>query len=268
MLTPFEPHWANVALWITCRGLTTGPIINNSIAFSVDIDMFDHTVTVTTDSGIKDSFAIVSMSVAQFTEKLFAILQKFGIRPAINLMPQEIVNPIAFNKDNKEQFYNKELAHAWWRILFSTYAVLQRYHSHFEGETPPVGLMWGTFDIRDARYNGTRVPTTGLNAGYIRRNAMNEAQVEAGWWPGNDAYQKPAYYSFTYPQPSEIEQAKILPEKAYWNPTLMEFVLDYDDLRQSKNPQKDLLDFFESTYKAGSELAGWPVKYLTKGEPV
>ncbi|EDR35858.1 DUF5996 family protein [Coxiella burnetii] len=37
---------------------------------------------------------------------------------------------------------------------------MQRYHARFDGETPPIGLMWGTFDLRDARYNGVAVPTT------------------------------------------------------------------------------------------------------------
>lgn len=266
--TPFEPHWSNVPLWLSPRGLTSGLIPYDSGAFCIDVDMLEHKVIVKTSWGLNDFFDIHSMSVAEFTNQLFSILQKFKILLKINLMPQEIANPISFDQDTKQQFYDKELANAWWRILISSYFVLKRYHAHFSGESPPVGLMWGTFDLRDARYNGTPVPTTGPNAGYIRRNAMDEAQVEAGWWPGNDLYQKPAYFSFIYPQPKEIEQCKIKPEKAYWNATLMEFILDYDDLRKSKTPEKDLLDFFESTYKVGAELAGWDKKLLTRGEPL
>jgi Family of unknown function (DUF5996) len=265
--TPFEPHWCNVPLWLTPQGLTSGLIPYELGVFSIDLDMILHKVIVTTSWGLSNSFDIESMSVAEFTQQLFLILEQSNIQQKINLMPQEIENPIPFNQDTKPQNYDKALANAWWRITLNTYCVLKKYHSHFAGVSPPIGLMWGTFDLRDARYNGERVPTTGINAGYIRRNAMDEAQVEAGWYAGNDMYQKPAFFSFIYPQPKGIEQSKIKPAKAYWNATLMEFILDYDELRKSSHPETDLLEFFESSYKVGSELAGWDRKYILKGEP-
>ena len=266
--TPFEPHWSNVALWLTARGLTTGVIPYQGGAFTIELDLIHHQVMIITSWGLNDNFQLDSMSVENFNTQLFTILQKFKIMLTINTMPQEIAHPLAFEKDTLSQTYNKELANAWWRILLSSYSVMKRYHSHFNGETPPIGLMWGTFDLRDARYNGVPVATTGTNAGYIRRNAMNEAQVEIGWWPGNEAYPRPAYFSFTYPQPKGIETAKINPEKAHWDATLMEFILDYDNLRQSKYPEKDLLNFFESAYKAGTRLAGWNKTLITSGDPV
>ena len=33
LATPFEPQWANVPLWVTSRGLTTGPIPNGAGTF-------------------------------------------------------------------------------------------------------------------------------------------------------------------------------------------------------------------------------------------
>jgi hypothetical protein len=265
---PFESHWSNVPLWLTARGLTSGLISHQSGAFCVDLDMIEHKVVVTTSWGQIKDFDIDSMSVAEFTRGLFIILEQFNIHLKINLMPQEVTNPIPFNEDTAQQNYDRTLAHAWWRILLSTYQVLKKYHSRFAGDNPPIGLMWGTFDLRDARYNGTRVPTTGINAGYIRRNAMCEAQVEAGFWPGNETYPKLAFFSFIYPQPNHIEQSKIKPAKAHWNATLMEFILDYDDVRTSPQPERDLLEFFESSYQVESELAGWSQKHILKGEPV
>lgn len=268
LITPFEPHWANVALWLTSRGLTTGIIPYKSAAFSVDIDLIEHHITCHTSWGQSEQFILTSMSVADLTEKIFSILRKVQIDLSINLMPQEVPNPILFTQDIEEQSYNKDLANAWWRILLSTYRVMKRYHSHFNGETPPIGLMWGTFDLRDARYNGIAVPTTGINAGYIRRNAMDEGQIEIGWWHGNKDYPKPAYFSFTYPQPEKIELAKIQPSYARWDDKIKVFILDYDDLRKSSNLEQDLLTFFESTYQAGAKLANWNKNLITSGEPV
>lgn len=266
--TPFEPHWSNVPLWLTARGLTSGLIPYQSGLFCIDLDMLDHKIILTTSWGKKQDFAIHTMSVAEFTHHFFSILEQLHINLKINLIPQEVPNPIPFNQDTTERQYDKTLANAWWQILLNTYCVLQKYHSHFSGKNPPIGLMWGTFDLRDARYNGKRVPTTGDNAAYIRRNAMDEAQVEAGFWPGNEMYEKPAFFSFVYPQPDRIERGQIKPAKARWDAKLLEFILDYDDVRQSPHLEKDLLEFFESSYKVESELAGWNQEYLLKGTPV
>jgi hypothetical protein len=265
--TPFEPHWANVALWLTSRGLTTGPISYNENSYSIDLDFISHEIICTTSLGENKKFNLTSMSVSQFTEQLFSLLKSLHIESNINMMPQEIPDPIPFDQDNEKREYDKKLAHSWWKILLSSYHVMQQYHSHFNGETPPIGLMWGTFDLRDARYNGTPVPTTGINASYIRRNAMDEAQVEVGFWSGNPAYQKAAYFSFTYPQPPNIEQAKIKPAKARWEKDLATFILDYDDVRYSSQPNDDLLSFFESTYEAGAKCAGWNSKLIVEGVP-
>lgn len=267
LATPFEPHWANVALWITSQGLTTGPIPYESGTFTIDVDLLTHHVSCSSSWGKVAKFALMPMSVAEFSSTLFNALEHIGVKATINPKPQEIVDPILFHEDTKKRDYEPTLANAWWRILANTHRIMQRYHARFTGATPPVGLMWGTLDIRDARYKNTPVATTGMNAGYIRRNAMDVAQVEAGWWSGNEQYTKPAYFSFTYPQPAGIEQAKIQPAAGHWNNTLGEFILDYDDVRKSKQPEQDLLAFFDSTYQAGAKLANWDPQLIGAGEP-
>ena len=124
----------------------------------------------------------------------------------------------------------------------------------------------GTLDIRDVRYNG-KPASPGEKADYIRRNAMNEELIEVGWWSGSCAYPNPAFYSFTYPQPSGIEQSKVSPGKSRWESAMGESLFDYEDLRKSKDPDGDLLSFFESTYKAGAELAGWDSDLVGSGKP-
>lgn len=266
--TAFEPHWGNVALWPTARGVTSGLIPYQGHVFQIDLNMIEHTLNITTSWETSASFDLASLTVAQCYQTLFDKLKSLNIDLTIDSKPQEVEKPIRFEEDQTPFEYNALLANAWWRILLSSYLVLQKYHARFDGETPPIGLMWGTFDLRDARYNGTPVPTTGINAGYIRRNAMNEAQIEIGWWSGNDAYPKAAYYSFTYPQPEGIQQAKIRPAGARWDAALSEFILDYDNLRGLDNPAQALLDFCESTYEAGARLGGWQSKLITTGKPV
>lgn len=268
LATPFEPHWANVPLWITSIGLSSGPIPYNQGTFSVDIDLINHLVICTTMSGNMSKFGINSTSVAKLTSTLLNALKGIGVNVKINQMPQEVANPIPFNEDTENRIYDTKLANAWWRIVANSHRIMQRYHAKFTGITPPIGLMWGTFDLRDARYLNSPAPTTGANAGYLRRNAMDVAQVEAGWWSGDERYEKAAYFSFIYPQPNGVENAKIQPVNARWDQKLGEFILDYDDVRKSKNPEADLLAFFDSTYQVESKLADWDPKLIGTGEPV
>lgn len=266
--TPFEPHWANVALWITSQGLTTGLIPYEKGAFTIDLDLINHHVVCNASWGSASRFKIASMSVAEFTRMLFNTLHGIGVDLSINMMPQEIANPIPFDKDSEVRAYNPDLANAWWRILVSSYQVMQRYHAKFTGISPAIGLMWGTLDLRDARYQGAHLPLTEPNTDFIRRNAMDVPQVEVGWWSGNDQYTRPAYFSFIYPKPERIEHAKPKPSAARWDNTLGEFLIDYDDIRKAKNPDADLLAFFESTYQIEAERAGWDPELLGEGKPV
>lgn len=237
LATPFEPQWANVALSITSRGLTTGPIPYGLAAFAVDVDLNSHQVICTTSWGDTSSFGLLTpMSVADLFKKLFAVLHGMGVNVTVNTKPQEVPDAIPFDQDTKRQPYDTMLAHAWWQILLSSQLVMQRYRAEFQGKTPPIGFMWGTFDLRDVRFNclPVEIESGSPMSGYIRRNAMDAQQIEVGWWAGSAAYPRPAYYAFTYPQPESIEHADILPSAAHWHPGLAEFVLDYDDVRRSK----------------------------------
>ncbi len=263
---PFEPQWAEVPLWVNERGLTTGPIPYQNGAYDVTVDLLAHAVGCTTSWGAAASFPVAPMPVADFVRRLFSTLREVGVDVHINPKPQEVANPIPFDQDTQPRPYEAGLATAWWRILLSTQRVMQIFHGRFGGKTQPIGLMWGTLDIRDVRYNG-KSASPGEKADYIRRNAMNAEMIEVGWWGGSEAYPKAAFYSFTYPQPKGIETSKITPGAARWDLTMSEFLLDYDDLRKSSDPDGDLLSFFESTYQAGATLAGWDPDLVVPGRP-
>lgn len=265
--TPFEPHWANVALWITSRGLTTGLIPYANDCFSVEFDMVNHHVNIVKVSGGQERLQLKTMTVADFTESFFAAMRRLGLNVQINMMPQEIPDAIPLNQDNTSCEYNPILANTWWRILVKSYLVLKQYHARFAGITPPIGFMWGTFDLRDARYLNKKIAGS-ENGGFITRNAYDAPQVEAGWWSGDPTYPKPAYFTLIFPIPDGIEKLRVKPDKARWDKEKKIFVLDYDDICLNKDPNKDLLAFFESTYQTSTELAGWDANLITSGEPV
>lgn len=263
---PFQPQWGEVPLWLTARGLTTGPIPYAGGAYEIAADFISHQVRCATSWGFSNHLEWGPMSVVSFLKSVFDLLQEAGVHVSINLKPQEVPQGIPFDQDNQRRAYDPNLVNTWWRILLSTQRVMRVFQGRFKGKTQPIGLMWGTLDIRDVRYNG-KPASPGAESDYIRRNAMNEEMFEAGWWSGSEAYPRPAFYSFTYPQPEGVDIAKIAPPAARWDSTMGEFLLDYEDLRKSKDPDSDLLLFFESTYKAGTERAGWDSRLVGTGRP-
>lgn len=263
---PFQAQWAEVPLWLTARGLTTGPIPYAAGAYEVRTDFISHEMQWLTSSGASGQLPMGPTSVAAFADTFVNRLRDAGIDASITLMPQEVPNPIPFNEDREQRPYDRGLVNAWWRVLLSVQRVMQVFQGRFTGKTQPIGLMWGTLDIRAVFYNG-KSASPAPNTGFIRRNAMNAELVEMGWWSGDPSYPRPAFYSFTYPQPRGIESAKVGPATARWDVGMGEFLLDYDDLRASSNPDRDLLTFFESTYSAGATTAGWDSGLLGSGRP-
>ena len=47
------------------------------------------------------------------------------------------------------------------------------------------------------------------------------------------------------------------PAKAFYHPEMHEFLLMYDDVRHVSSPRAALLQFLQSTYDAGANLANW-----------
>jgi hypothetical protein len=48
-----------------------------------------------------------------------------------------------------------------------------------------------------------------------------------------------------------------MPDGAYFDPKLGEFLLPYDVVRQSADPEVALTAFLESTYRAAADLGHW-----------
>ena len=97
------------------------------------------------------------------------------------------------------------------------------------------------------------------------RDAYSHEQISFGFWIGDDMVQEPAYYTYTYPSPTGIDEKPLKPSSANWvdsNGSPMAF-LRYEDVRSSADPRQSVLDFLESSYQAGAGCAGWNVEELT-----
>ena len=66
-----------------------------------------------------------------------------------------------------------------------------------------------------------------------------------------------AFYAYAAPEPAGYGQSPVRPSKAFYNPQMKEFFLMYDDVRLESSPRTAVLEFLQTTYDAGANLAKW-----------
>jgi hypothetical protein len=263
-LTPLQNHWWNVALYVNARGLTTSAIPYQGRAFEIQFDFIHHRLEIRTSDGRESALALSPKSVAAFYREIFSTLHQAGIDVHINPKPQEIPNPIPLDTDETHASYNPEYANRLWRILLSTEIVFQEFRARFIGKSSPVHFFWGSFDLCCTRFSGRRAPP---RKGIITSEAYSHECSSVGWWPGGGDMKGPAFYAYTAPEPAGCGDQPVRPLGAVYPSTLREFVLMYDDVRRAVSPPAEILEFAQSTYEAGANLAGWDRKSLERVVP-
>jgi hypothetical protein len=149
------------------------------------------------------------------------------------------------------------LAGRWTRLS----RVLYRFRTGFTGKVSPVHLFWGSFDLAVTRFSGRPAP---LHPGgvpnlpdEVTREAYSDEVSSAGFWPGGGGTDFAAFYSYAYPTPKGFADARVLPAGAYFDHKLGEFLMPYQVVQESADPEATLMEFLESTYRAAADLAVW-----------
>jgi hypothetical protein len=259
-LAPPLNHWWHVPLYVSARGLTTSPIPYGRRQFQVDFDFIDHRSRVTDSDGREFTIALEPMSVARFYRAFMDGLRTLDIEVRISARPSEVANAIPFESDEQHASYDRQQAHSFWRGLLQADRVMKAFQSGFIGKASPVQFFWGSFDLAAARYSGKPAP---LHPGgapncptWVMEEAYSHEEVSIGWWPASET-PGPAFYSYAYPEPEGFRSAAIRPAGAFFDDRLGEFVLPYDVVRRSPDPDAAAQEFFQSTYEAGADLGGW-----------
>ena len=258
--TPWINHSWHVALYLTSRGLTTGSIPYGHRVFQIDFDFIDHQLNVATSEGRTQTIELRPRSVADFYQAVIDTLASLNIIVKINTMPNEVTDPISFERDDVHNAYDAEYANRCWRVLLQCDRVFREFRSHFCGKVSPVHFFWGSFDLAVTRFSGRPAPEHPGGVpnlpDEVAKEAYNQEVSSAGFWPGA-GLGYPAFYSYAYPTPDGFQDAPVQPESAFFHEALGEFVLPYDAVREADHPDQLLLSFLQSTYQAAANAAAW-----------
>jgi len=267
MLTPWINHSWQATFYLSGRGFTTGPIFADGRAFEMEFDLLSDLLRIDTAEGDARCVKLEVQSVAAFYEATMTALAELGVEVDVHPMPCEIPDAVAFTEDHAPRAYDPDAAREYWRAMLQVQRVFLLFRSRFVGKCSPIHLFWGSFDLAVTRFSGRDAP---LHPGgmphvpnSVAREAYSREVSSAGFWPGVD---RPTFYSYAYPAPQGFNLAKVGPEAAIFDGQLGEFLLPYDAVRSSANPDSTLLVFLQSTYEAAANLAHWDRSRLERAQ--
>lgn len=254
--SPLVNQFWNSALHITPRGMTTMPLNCGATTILLEFDFVAHELIIRCQSGQTRSVKLEPRTVADFYAAVMQALHELNADVDIWTMPVEIPNPIRFTEDTTHASYDREYVERFRKILVWTYEVFDKFRADFVGKCSPAHFFWGSFDLAVTRFNGEKAPPR-KDADYITREAYSQACISHGFWCGSGDVLEPAFYAYAAPEPDGLKQAKISPEQGYYQLSMGEFILPYEAVRTSADPEKAVLDFMQSTYAAAADLAKW-----------
>lgn len=259
--TPWLNHSWHATLYVTPRGLTTGSIPFERGTIEIIFDLGEHRLILETSDNQRSSFALEPMSVADFYNRVESLIVGVGGRFELHQRPSELPDPIPFRLDHALRPYDADAVSRYHDALCRVSAIFQKFRTGFVGKSSPAHLFWGAFDLAVTRFSGRSAPLHPGGIPHLPDSVTQEAYSHevssAGFWPGGGGSNEAMFYSYAYPTPSDFKDALVEPEGARFDKVLGEFLLPYESVRSSLNPERDLMKFLTTTYTAAADLARW-----------
>jgi hypothetical protein len=270
-LAPMENHWWQVTLYLTPRGLTTSAMPSGTRTVAADFDFIDHRLYLRASDGAIRDLPLVPQRVADFYAAYMEALRSLDLDVRIMPVPCEIETAIPFAKDHVHASYDADAANRCWRVLLQTDRVLKQFRGRFIGKASPVHFFWGGFDLAATRFSGRPAPRHPGGVpncpNWVMEEAYSHECCSCGFWPGGGTLVEPAFYAYCYPEPPGYAERPVQPAAARYDREMREFILPYEAVRTAAAPDEMLLEFLQSTYEAGADLAGWDRAALERPSP-
>ncbi|GAB3216569.1 DUF5996 family protein [Kineococcus gypseus] len=256
---PLLNHWWQATLHVSPRGLTTSTVPHGAGAFDVEFDFVDHRLVVRTSSGSTRTLALEAKPVAAFYAEVMSALDEVGVHTEIRPVPNEVDPAIPFAEDHEHASYDPRAVNAFWRQLLQANRVMGAFRARFVGKVSPVHFFWGSMDLACTRFSGRTAPPHpggAPNCGdWVMEEGYSRELSSCGFWPGGG--EEGAFYAYAYPEPDGFAEHPVLPPQASYSTRNRQFLLPYEDVRRSADPDATLTDFLQSTYEAAAEHAHW-----------
>lgn len=258
VLAPPEPQLQHAALQLTARGWETRalPVPDGSGAVTVALDLRTHEAVLEHSDGRGHRVALTpNRSVGEVTRDVLDAARSLGGDIRIDPAPQEVSWTVPLDEDDEHATYDPDQVASYFAAATRAALVLAAFRAPYRGRSTPVNAWWGSFDLATNLFSGR--PAIPPSDDFIMRNAMDVQEVAVGWWPGDDKYGRAAFYAYAHPAPDDFPDLTLSPPAARWEPSLREYVLDWEDVRTSPNPHELALEFARSAFRHSCAVCEW-----------
>jgi uncharacterized protein DUF5996 len=258
VLAPPEPQLQHAALRVTARGWETLPLPapDGSGAIVVALDLHVHEAVVEHSDGRVRRIALMpDRSVGAVTRDVLAVVRALAGEVAINMHPQEVPWTTPLDEDEEHATYDPDQVADYFAAATRVVQVLAALRAPWRGRSTPVNAWWGSFDLAVNLFAGE--PADPPSADFIMRNSMDAKDIAVGWWPGFEPYPQAAFYAYAHPATDAFAGSTLSPASARWDPSLGEYVLDWDDVRRSADPFGTALEFGRSAARHACATCDW-----------
>ncbi|MEP6583369.1 MAG: DUF5996 family protein, partial [Ginsengibacter sp.] len=233
----------------------------NKGIFQIVFDFINDVLIITTSLGEVETVKLYPRSVASFYKELFEKLKTVGVGAYIYAAPNEVEPAVPFSEDEVHKSYDHSQIKLFWNALIMASNVFTKFRASFIGKCSPVHFFWGAFDLAVTRFSGRPAPKHPGGAPNIPLKVMQESYSHevssCGFWGGNEQFPEAVFYSYCYPTPSDFNKQTVKPGEAFFSNEMGEFMLMYDVVRNSADPEDTLMQFLQSTYEAAANTGNW-----------
>lgn len=270
--TPWLNHSWKATFYVTPTGLTSSPMPDGP-GIEIRFDFREHRVVGTSGNGRMATLALGPTTVAAFRANFMQMIADLGGTPTFSDVPNEVPYPVPFSEDYRDRPYDRDAVHRYHQALVAIDRMLGRFRTSLLDKSSPVHLFWGAMDLAVTRFSGRCAPLHPAGIPALPDDAAQEAYdrevCSAGFWPGGNGIDYPAFYAFAYPAPGRYRAAPVRPDAAFWHEGPSEFILPYDAVQAAVDPDDALMAFLVSTCEAAADLGDWDRDLLdcAQGQP-
>jgi hypothetical protein len=241
-LGPAEPQLQHAALRLTARGWETGLLAapNGAGAFAIALDLHRHIAIVEhADGRTHEAPLTPNRAVRDVTRDVLAAVADVAGPVEIDPKPQETAWETPLDEDSEHATYDPLQVAEYLLAAGQASSVLATLRAPWRGRSTPVNAWWGSFDLAVSLFSGR--PAEPPSGDFIFRNSMDAQEIAIGWWPGDHRYGRAAFYAYAHPPGPDFPNGDVSPGR--WDPTLGEYILDWDDVVASADPFATATEF-------------------------
>jgi hypothetical protein len=255
-LSPAQPNWMFTRLHLSPRGLTTASIpLDTGDSLEALFDVFDSRLVIRVSNGRTEEIALLpTRTVATVYAEVSHALHALGVPCFISPVPQEVPDTTPLHDDHRPAGYDRDAVIRWFRTYTAVAGAFDRWRSHFFGRSG-VQVWWGAFDLALILFNGKHAPAP-HDRGYLMRYDLDAELMNVGLYLG-DENDPPFFYGYVYPQPENAPAIALSGTEGTWSERWREWVLPYDLVRRSADPELLVTNFLDAVYRVCFEAAGW-----------